>query len=203
MKVKSVLYLHGFNSHPGTFKAQVTRQACAQVPQPPVFCAPTLSSLPAKALHQAQTALMALPAPTLVIGSSLGGFLALCLAERFALGAIALLNPALDPEPLMAARMGESFDNPITGERVTITSSALEAMRGIRPSGIRSPQGVTAWLGSEDDVIDHAQTRRLLVGCTCIECVGDDHRLSSYPEHVADVLALGGLILPAALAVRH
>lgn len=199
MPVESVLFLHGFNSHPSTFKAQVTQKACQRVSKPPLFAAPVLSGSPVRAIAQAETALHVLPGPTLVIGSSLGGFLALCLAERHPLAAIVLLNPALDPLRFVHSHMGEYFDNPITGEQVVITSAMQQALQALSLTPPRHPERILALLGDCDDIIDHRHTRQWLAGCTVIDCPGDDHALLSYPKYVARVLAHGGLnVIPDA-----
>lgn len=201
MPVESVLFLHGFNSHPETYKALVTQNACRALIEPPVFAAPELSGSPMKALAQAEEALKALPGPTLVIGSSLGGFLALCLAERHPLAAIALLNPALDPLRFVQAHMGERFDNPVTGEQIVITPAMQHELQMLSLAPPRHPERIMALLGSCDEVIDHRHTRQWLAGCTLIDCPDDDHALLSYPEYVARVLLHGGLNVASAVAV--
>lgn len=201
MSVESVLFLHGFNSHPGTFKAQVTQEACQGLAKPPLFAAPLLSSSPARAVAQAEAALLALPGPSLVIGSSLGGFLALCLAERHPLAAIALLNPALDPLRFVLSHMGERFDNPVTGEQIVISPAMQQELQTLSLTPPRHPERILALLGGCDEIIDHRHTRQWLAGCTLIDCPEDDHALLSYPEHVARVLAHGGLNVTSVNAV--
>lgn len=201
MSVQSVLFLHGFNSHPGTFKALVTQEACSALAAPPEFAAPLLSSSPQQALAQAEAALLSLTGSTLVIGSSLGGFLALCLAERHPLEAIALLNPALDPLRFVTSHMGERFDNPVTGEHIVITPDMQRELRELSPALPRHPERIMALLGGCDEIIDHRHTRQWLAGCNVIECPNDDHTLLSYPKYVNDVLAHGGLSTAPATAV--
>ncbi|WP_414501881.1 YqiA/YcfP family alpha/beta fold hydrolase [Zymobacter sp. IVIA_5232.4 C2] len=201
MSVKSVLFLHGFNSHPRTFKALVTQEACRELAHPPEFSAPVLSSSPMQALAQAEAALRALTPPTLVIGSSLGGFLALCLAERHPLSAIVLLNPALDPLRFVQSHMGERFDNPVTGEQIEITPAMQQELHALSLKPPRHPERIMALLGGRDEVIDHRHTRQWLANCTLMDCPDDDHALLSYPEYVARVLAYGGLNVASAAAV--
>lgn len=201
MSVKSVLFLHGFNSHPSTFKALVTQEACCALIDPPEFSAPVLSSSPMRALAQAESALQALTKPTLVIGSSLGGFLALCLAERHPLSAIVLLNPALDPLRFVKSHMGECFDNAITGEQIVITPAMQQELQALSLTPPRHCKRIMALLGGCDEIIDHSHTRQWLAGCTLIDCPDDDHSLLSYPEHVARVLAHGGLSVTSSVPV--
>lgn len=201
MSVQSVLFLHGFNSHPGTFKALVTREACSVLAPPPEFAAPLLSSSPRQALAQAEAALLSLTGRTLVVGSSLGGFLALCLAERQPLAAIALLNPALDPLRFVASHMGERFDNHVTDEHIVITPELQHELRALLPALPRHPERIMALLGGCDESIDHCHTRQWLAGCNVIECPNDDHMLLSYPQYVNCVLAHGGLGTASTTAV--
>lgn len=194
MPIESVLFLHGFNSHPGTFKSLVTQNACEALATPPIFSAPLLSGSPMHALAKAEAALQNLPGATLVVGSSLGGFLALCLAERHPLAAIALLNPALEPLRFVNAHLGECFDNPVTGECIMIDDAMQHELQQLTLSPPKAIDRILAILGGRDEVVDHRHTRRLLSGCRMIECPDDDHALLSYPEHVATVLAHGGLV---------
>ena len=75
-----VLYLHGFNSAGASPKARLIKAACAELGLP---CeTPDLSSQAADALRLAESLLPRLGPSPMLMGSSMGGFLATVLAER-------------------------------------------------------------------------------------------------------------------------
>lgn len=107
----SVLYLHGFASGPGSHKAQaVLKWAAAQgvaVAAPdlngPDFSTMTVGSQVALA----GTALAGLARPTVVVGSSLGGYVAALLAgEQSTLAGALLMCPAFGFVPRLLERLG-------------------------------------------------------------------------------------------------
>src|SRR5690606_21817342 len=92
-----VVYLHGFNSSPASTKA---RQVAAYCAARGWHCAaPQLSHDPRLAVGWLEQLLEQEGLPRLLIGSSLGGFYAAWLAERYDLKA-ALINPAVSPARL-------------------------------------------------------------------------------------------------------
>src|SRR5699024_9534109 len=99
-----ILYLHGFRSSPQSFKAQLMKQAIdAQgqlsrwvCPQQPVSPAETMALLDTL-IDQYATKNNINPETHLtVIGSSLGGYYASLVAEKWACKAV-VLNPSVNP----------------------------------------------------------------------------------------------------------
>jgi pimeloyl-ACP methyl ester carboxylesterase len=101
--VKHVVYLHGFPSSPASSKAQRFKAECARrgvsfsCPDlnPPASEAPTVRRM----LEQARAAIGASGGPVMLVGSSLGGFIAVHAAAQDKTGRIerlALLAPAVD-----------------------------------------------------------------------------------------------------------
>lgn len=89
-----VLYLHGFNSAGASPKARLVKAACEVLGLP---CeTPDLPSQAMEALRLAESLLPRLGPSPMLMGSSMGGFLATVLAERHALPAV-LVNPAVKP----------------------------------------------------------------------------------------------------------
>src|SRR3954467_7435126 len=81
MPVTHLLYLHGFRSSPQSTKA---RQMAARVrerhPQVTWWC-PQLPASPRAAMQLVMTGIAQWPATMAVVGSSLGGFYATCVAQ--------------------------------------------------------------------------------------------------------------------------
>ena len=92
-----VIYLHGFLSSPQSKKAQQTIHYCNEIGLGDCLLVPELSNGPAEALDEIQQCIDSMKGATIgLIGSSLGGYYATCLAESNNLKA-ALINPAVQP----------------------------------------------------------------------------------------------------------
>ena len=94
---KAILYLHGFQSSPFSFKAQLISRAVENAGDGFRYFCPQLPLSPGKSIEIASDTIRGYPAESLVIiGSSLGGYYANWLAEQYRCKAI-LLNPVIDP----------------------------------------------------------------------------------------------------------
>ena len=96
----SLVYLHGFSSSPGGHKGTFTRRWAEERDIPfhsPDLNLPTFESLTLTAQVEAvEELLRGLPAPPVLVGSSLGGFIATAVAQRGArLRSMILLAPAI------------------------------------------------------------------------------------------------------------
>lgn len=194
-----VLYLHGFNSGTGSPKAVWMREACAHLGLPCVT--PQLPHRPAEALALAESRLAELGPAPLVAGSSMGGFLATCLAERHGLRA-ALINPAVAPARLVADWVDEVFVNAHTGERFTVGRAHLAELEALTPSRITAPERYLLLLGSADEVLDPAAAFALYRGARTLLHPGADHGFAVLARHLPVLLAHGGHALPAAWQPR-
>ncbi|MCM5704826.1 YqiA/YcfP family alpha/beta fold hydrolase [Larsenimonas salina] len=191
--VDNVLYLHGFNSHPTAHKCTLTRRACEQATPCPEFRAPYLVPDPDRAYATAEAELKALNGRTLIVGSSLGGFLGLYLASRFDVAALALINPAVRPSRLARAWVGTEHENPYTGDICVVTErfeQALAAMELERPAAI---ERCLTLFGTADETLDYRDAEAFLNGARVLISEGDTHGLDRYAEFLPEVLAHGGL----------
>lgn len=197
--VEGVLYLHGFASASASPKARLVAAACrrlAALHDRPLPClTPDLSHRPQLALRQAQTALETLPASTLIVGSSMGGFLATCLAERFDLRA-ALINPAVRPARFVGAYLGQTMTNAWTGEAFTIDDCHFEELTALQWSAIASPARYLLLLGSADETLDCRDALTAYAGSRTLIHPGGDHGFDVLPKYLPALFAHGGWSLP-------
>ena len=119
MQTKTLLYIHGFNSSPASSKAQALRASMDMLRRADGFLAPALPHAPAAAAHMLEKLVQQHP-HSAVVGSSLGGFYATYLAEKFALRAV-LINPAVRPYDLLIGEIGRQ-KNFHTGEEYLLTT---------------------------------------------------------------------------------
>lgn len=183
-----IVYLHGFNSGPQSLKANETAAYLQQNAFDATLHCPQLSPHPAEAIEQASALVASLPADTLLIGSSLGGYYATFLAERHQRPAV-LINPAVRPYDDLARFIGEQT-NPYTGVVYTLSDADMHALLGLRVS---QPSARRYWLllGSCDEVLDWREAAALYLDCRQTVFNGDDHRLEAWPRILPEVLAWG------------
>ena len=190
-----VLYLHGFASGPSSHKAQVVGEALAAegilVRVPDLNAGGFRDLTITRALAQAERLLFE---RTLVVGSSLGGYVAALLAAGRGAGrvrALVLMAPAVD----FARRLEARFGPELPRWRATgVTSVEHYAYGGHHDLGYAlyedastypprpTPAVPTAVLqGARDDVVPAELVREVVAGAPegwTLEVVDDDHGLT-------------------------
>lgn len=188
-----VLYLHGFNSGSASWKAALVREACAVLGLP---CAtPDLPPDPERALALAEQQLERLGSCPLVMGSSLGGFMATVLAERHGLRAV-LINPAVAPARLVADWSGQIFTNPYSGKQFSVTRGQGSYLAAVTPSRVDSRR-YRLLLCTADERLNSQDAFDLYRGASTILHPGGDHNFSMLHRYLPAVLAWGGHALAA------
>jgi len=178
---KTVLYLHGFNSHPDSYKARVTRQACLEHSPAIEFIAPQLPSDPMDAYQLVATLMDSLGPDVMLIGSSFGGFLATVMAEQRDIAHVVLINPAINPVPLARTLLNQDHVNPSTGSTVRIQPHFIDELEALAPQAPRSPSRYKVLLGGNDELLDPRDTLRFYRGSRIFMLPHEGHALDSYP----------------------
>jgi predicted esterase YcpF (UPF0227 family) len=106
-KQQSILYIHGYNSSPLSMKAEQTREYFHKNFPDVNFVCPQLLTSPKEAVLQLEHILDESKNDTwFLIGSSLGGYFANYLSNKYQLRAV-LINPAITPYVLLEDYLGE------------------------------------------------------------------------------------------------
>ncbi len=191
--VTHLLYLHGFRSSPRSAKAmQVARWLQARHPGVTWWC-PQLPPSPREAMDQVMAGIAGWPRATLgVMGSSLGGFYATCVAEATGCRA-ALLNPAVDPARDLARHIGEQTTWQDPGERFFFEPGFVEELRALTPAAITRPERYHAVIARGDEVLDWREMSARYAGARIQLLPGGNHALSDFPDHIDAVMAFLGL----------
>jgi uncharacterized protein len=189
----TILYIHGFNSSPASFKARLLHEALGRLGRGAEFLAPALPPRPDEAMAILETAVRSAGAPCLV-GSSLGGYYATWLAERHSLKAV-LVNPAVRPYELLAGAVGlqENFH---THERYELTREHVEALRRYEVGRIASPERLLLLVETGDEVLDYRQATAKYIGARQVVIEGGDHGFSDFAEYLPRVLEFCGCGAP-------
>lgn len=194
LPVTHLLYLHGFRSSPQSFKAR-RMAAWLAVHRPGVewYC-PQLPPSPGDAMREVLSHVAAWPRETTgIVGSSLGGFYAMVIAER--LGPVCravLLNPAVHP-----ARDLESYVGEIrawhSDERFEFRAKDVAALRELAPGVLTAPGRYFAVIAKGDEVLDWREMTARVEPSRVKLLEGGDHALSDFDDHLPDILAFLGL----------
>lgn len=134
-----LIYIHGFLSSPLSAKAQAMkvwlqcghpsiRYTCPLLPPHPDQCAKILIELIDESL--------AIDEPVYLMGSSMGGFWASYLVERFDLPAV-LINPAVDALHLIPQYLYQDLSNYHTDDVYYLTESDVEQLANYDVSTVK------------------------------------------------------------------
>lgn len=191
--MRTIIYAHGFRSSSKSRKAlQLGEYLRAHHPEVR-YLTPDLSFRPTQAISQLQWHCLGIaPENLTIVGSSLGGFYAIVLAEKLGCRAV-LLNPSIAPYETLAKHLGEQT-NLYTGETFTFDSSHIAELIALSVSAITRPERYLLVVEMGDELLDHRRTREFFSGAKQFAIEGGDHELKSFPAHVPAVMAfvLGG-----------
>jgi len=185
------LYLHGFRSGPSSTKAQQTLSWFAENDVAQNIHIPQLEADPTDAINQAQFLYEQLIDEVgvencLVIGSSLGGYYASYLIERFG-GRAVLINPAVRPYELLQDYLGE-MENFYNGETFTVTEDYLDALKAIDSATLSYPERHLLLVQTHDETLDAMEAVAKYINSPSIIEYGGDHSYVNYPKRLSSIL---------------
>jgi predicted esterase YcpF (UPF0227 family) len=184
---KAVVYLHGFISSPQSRKATMLGDYLRNCVSGIDYAVPALHHRPAQAIAQVRSACAAYaPEDLTLVGSSLGGFYATVMAERLGCRA-ALLNPAVHPHRHLARYLGTQR-NLYTGETFELTVEHIGELMAMDVPAITRPERYWLFVETGDEVLDYREAVAYYAGACQTVIRGGDHALSSFPEHVPDIV---------------
>lgn len=181
-----LIYIHGFNSSPASFKARLVERRLQEEGRGAEYRCPALPPSPHAAMELLTSIVHSAKTPPALIGSSLGGFYATWLAERFELAAV-LVNPAVRPYELLQQYVGRQ-KNIYTGVEYELTTAAVDELRAYEPAErVRGRYLLLARTG--DEVLDTTQAQQWYQGHAQIIVGGGDHGFSDFANYLDIVLA--------------
>ncbi|MBI5720108.1 MAG: esterase [Burkholderiales bacterium] len=192
--VTHLLYLHGFRSSPHSFKAQMMAAWLAEHRPDITWWCPQLPPSPREAIALAEEGTLAWPREraqgagrTAVLGSSLGGFYATVLAERWGCNAV-VMNPAVDPARDLVHYIGEqqAFHDPM--QRFEFRAAYIDELRAMAPGPITRPERYFALIAKGDELLDWREMSARYPGAAGRLLEGGDHGLSDFALHLPAIL---------------
>ncbi len=197
----ALIYIHGFNSSPASLKAKQTADwFSVNAPDIPYIC-PALSNKPDLAIEQLNTlvesTIESSPGPVGLIGSSMGGYYATWLGEKYGLKAV-LVNPAVRPYEFMLGYLGENT-NYHTGERYILEPHHVDVAKSLKVGTLKNSKNYWVLLQTGDDVLDYRQAETLYANCDLTIEKGGDHSFQHFERHlpaIMDFLQLSPKLAP-------
>jgi predicted esterase YcpF (UPF0227 family) len=182
-----VIYLHGFNSSPASQKARLFTAYCHQQGLHDVVV-PVLSHDPAYAMQGIEAAIGERGAEVaLLVGSSLGGYYATCVAERHGLKA-ALINPAVAPCEHLPETIIGRHRNPYTNEEYDFTLEHVAFLRTCEVKKIRDPSRYLLLVQTGDATLDYRLAVKLYAGCEQVVQEGGSHSFENFTAVLPRIL---------------
>ena len=130
------------------------------------------------------------PREVTFVGSSLGGFYATWLAEKYECLAI-LVQPAVYPHVGLEKYLGTQ-KNLYTGAEYELTPAHLQGWRDLCVEEV-DPERYLLLLETGDEVLDYREAVSKYAGARMVIREGGDHMLQSFPEHLPRMLAFARL----------
>jgi uncharacterized protein len=187
MPVTHLLYLHGFRSSPQSNKARKVAARVRQFHAQVLWWCPQLPASPRAAMDLVMRGTDDWPAGSMaVVGSSLGGFYATCVAQARNCRAV-LLNPAVNPARDLAGQIGEqtAWHNP--DEHFHFEPKFVDELRELEAGPVNHPENFFAVIAKGDEVLDWREMSGRYPGAKIKLLEGSDHALSDFDAHIDEV----------------
>ena len=181
----ALLYIHGFLSSPLSFKAQQTAHWLA-VNHPEIeFLCPQLTPYPAQTRQLLESIIeQRLPEPVYLMGSSLGGFWATWLAEKYHLRAV-LINPAVRPQDFMPAYLEVDLKSYHTDDSYRLSAHHIDEIIAADVPVAR-PNNYWLLVQTGDETLDYRQSVQKYHACKQTIEEGGDHAFQGFDRFLSD-----------------
>lgn len=182
-----IIYIHGFGSSGHGGKASLFREYFEDE-----VIAPSLSYVPSLAidtLEQLIEMLLEKDETVGLVGSSLGGYYAIHLANKYNLKAV-LINPAIYPyKTLDKIGMAMNYYDMSSFE---VTAEHIQALKGLEVQEVLSQENFITLLQTEDEVLDYNDAVEKLPDSELVIEEGGNHsfeNIESYFRKIGSFLS--------------
>ncbi len=124
------------------------------------------------------------PGPIYLMGSSLGGFWATWLAEKYDLRAV-LINPVVDLGLFNQTYVNVRLKNYHTEDTYMLEQQHITGFRAVDVPEIRRPENYLLMVQTGDEVLDYRLSVHKYAGCRQIVETGGDHTFQHFENHIA------------------
>ncbi|MBS9782451.1 MAG: esterase [Arcobacter sp.] len=168
-----IIYLHGFASSVYSSKAQKFLEYFEED-----IIAPSLNYIPNLAINSIEQLIEAFlrrNEKVYLVGSSLGGFYSLYLANKYDLKAV-LINPAVNPYDTFMKYEGIEFATSYyDNSRFEFTPSQVKSLLNYQTNTLKNPKNIMTLLQKGDETLDYKEAQALLNDTNLIVEEGGSH----------------------------
>lgn len=196
----NIIYLHGLNSNRQAYKGRLLREYCQQhLPHIQVHC-PDLNLAPADVMMLlSQQIEQILPHYVAIVGSSLGGFFATLLHQKYHCATV-LLNPSLFPERSLKRFADGDLEHYAMNDILYTTQGGWQIRKADlmwfmqqRPQQLQQLDNLWLMLKQGDDVLDYRHSLNYFhqtpesIPQILLEPQGD-HVMSDFAEKLPSII---------------
>jgi len=183
-----IIYIHGFHSSPSSHKANQLRERLTSLGRAHEFFCPALPHWPAQAMALLEGLVSATPpADVTLVGSSLGGFYATCLTEKYGARSV-LVNPAITPHEGLRSYLGQQ-KNLYSGDEYLLTEEHLTQLARLHVAQPASMDRYLLMHTTGDELLDWRIAVDHYRGCRQVIVKGSDHGFSEFAQYIDIVLS--------------
>ena len=176
-----IIYIHGFassgfGSKPQKFKEYFEDEIMT-------LSLPTIPNLAVDTLEQIIEAFLNKEEDVFLVGSSLGGFYALFLANKYDLKAV-LINPAVNPWGSLDRFEGVDFvTNYYDNSRFEFNQNHIKSLKNYEVNFIKNPENFITLLQEDDEVLDFTEAATKLEETELIIEEGGSHSFENIERY--------------------
>ena len=177
-----IIYIHGFSSSGNGAKAKAMRHYCQE--NNIAFMAPSLSYVPDLAIETLCDIIVSQTESVSLVGSSLGGYYALYLAQKYKLK-VTLINPSIYPYKTLASYTG-MVTNFYDGSHFEWSDGHVEMLKRYEVEA--SNISVLLLLQKGDTLLDYQQALDKLPHAEAIVEEDGDHGFVAIARHFKKIV---------------
>lgn len=178
-----IVYLHGFASSSYSSKAQKFKEYFSKLDR---FVSPNLTHIPKLAIYNAQELIKIFIAeksePVHLMGSSLGGYYAAYLANKYNLKAV-LINPSVYPYETLKKFSQADCRSYFDDSAFEFTQEHADNLHDYQVESYENINNFLVCLQTGDEVLDYREAQKKLNGANFIIDEGGDHSFSDIEKH--------------------
>lgn len=184
---ETVIYIHGFLSSPKSYKAQVTRR-WLELTNPTVsYLCPSLTPYPEQTRQALCELVKGCTGAVYLIGSSLGGYWASYLAERYNLPAV-IVNPSVAPDKMMPSYLNQQLSNYSSDQSYWLEAHHIDELKACDAPELQKNNNYWLLVQTGDEVLDYRAAVAKYQGCKQTVEVGGDHSFQGFERFLPDIL---------------
>jgi uncharacterized protein len=183
-----LLYIHGFLSSPTSLKAVQVRQWLSEHRADIQYHCPSLTAYPEQTRQTLESIVEELlPEPVYIMGSSLGGFWATWLVEKYGLRAV-LINPAVKLEMFKADYIDVELKNYHSDDTYILSETDVKDLKAADIKNIQYHNNYWLMVQTGDETLDYRFAVEKYARCKQLVENGGDHSFQNFEDKIADAI---------------